>query len=591
MAEVEASLMGGEHRPSSTRYSRHNSTASHHQEPPDDYEQTAPLFSTSSRPSFSPDTKHTHTNGMNATGSGIDVAYHAYSDDSDAEAAAGLAAMQMAEDQEAAYLARGVRPSGTFHSRDTSQQSNPPPLREGGSSSESDVPVDMDTYGGLPNSYSFRYGNQLSPSRLTPRDEDPHRHTPSGVSLQRSEASSEILSMPPGDYAMGDDAIHPFPAFGARTDTGGTGGLAEPSLQSRRMSFEDGDELTLVDSETGDPTQGTPMGSARSSTTMPMRTGSRPLPPTPGGSERMLARHQKRDEFGRPIYPQAPDEYEQTFSPGGTVIHKANSIGSYSNTPYVVPPGRSITDAEQRRPAGLNTLRTSVVYENGLTPESAALASGKGVGSIDLPAIPAGKRRKFVPSKLSTHEFKRCAEPWAHSSILAWIVEMTEGESDLKISAIVEAVVALFTHKVPTMNTADAEVLSAKLVDQMVAVGALVKDEEWVKIGRVPHDRRHLPADGHRLLRVAAARARDAGPLLLAPLHAHAQEDQPADARARARAQDRGLGHVLQAEEGGPRQRAAQGRRAAEQPARESSRPRTRTWTSSTCCACCTTTA
>ena len=485
--------MGHSQEPS-PRYSRHGTGASYDLGPTNGGEEPAPLFSASNRPSVSPDVSHTHTNGLRTSGSGIDVAYEAYSDESDAEAAAGLAAMQMAEEQEAADRARGVQPSGTFHSREPSEQSNHLRPQDGGNSgsgSGSDVGIDMDTYGGLPSSFSMRYGNQPSPSRLTPLDDRDHRHTPSAISLQRSDASSEILSMPAGDYSMASDAIHPFPAFGARTDTGGTGGLAEPSAYPRRLSFEDGDEAPLVDgADYVDPASQAPSRSSmRSSVTMPVRTGSRPLPPTPGGGADPSRLRRQTDEYGRPVYPQAPDEYESTFTPGGTAVQKANSIGSYSNTPYVVPPGRSITDAEQRRRAGLSSIRTSVLYEGGLAPESAMTASGAkgvGLGNLDLPAIPTGKRRKFVPNKLSTNEFARCKEPWAQSSVLGWLVDMTEGESDLKESALAEAVVALFTHKVPTMNTADAEALSARLVAQMSAEGALVKDEEWVKFGSTP---------------------------------------------------------------------------------------------------------
>ncbi|EHL03455.1 putative Rho1 guanine nucleotide exchange factor 3 [Glarea lozoyensis 74030] len=59
-----------------------------------------------------------------------------------------------------------------------------------------------------------------------------------------------------------------------------------------------------------------------------------------------------------------------------------------------------------------------------------------------------------------------------------------EGESDLRQKAIEEALVSLFTHKVPTMNTADAETLSARVVKTMLEAGILVPEEEWVKLGQ-----------------------------------------------------------------------------------------------------------
>jgi len=58
---------------------------------------------------------------------------------------------------------------------------------------------------------------------------------------------------------------------------------------------------------------------------------------------------------------------------------------------------------------------------------------------------------------------------------------MTEGENDLKEGPIQEGLIALFTHKVPTMNIADAETLSSRVVDEMLKAGTLVHDEEWLK--------------------------------------------------------------------------------------------------------------
>lgn len=94
-----------------------------------------------------------------------------------------------------------------------------------------------------------------------------------------------------------------------------------------------------------------------------------------------------------------------------------------------------------------------------------------------------GRKRKFVPSKLTSADIKRCADPWALSGITAWIREMAEGEPDLKRKTIEEGVLRLFTAKVPTMNVADAELLSASVVDSMFAAGILIPEEEWVKFG------------------------------------------------------------------------------------------------------------
>src|SRR5690606_1631455 len=79
--------------------------------------------------------------------------------------------------------------------------------------------------------------------------------------------------------------------------------------------------------------------------------------------------------------------------------------------------------------------------------------------------------------------FRRCAEPWALSSIADWLKEITNNEIDLKEVALADAVAALFTHFVPTMNVADAETLAAKVVGGFMKEKKLVKEEEWVKFG------------------------------------------------------------------------------------------------------------
>lgn len=164
---------------------------------------------------------------------------------------------------------------------------------------------------------------------------------------------------------------------------------------------------------------------------------------------------------------------------------RSSSLISHSSTPQTIPPIRSKTDADRARilkqQQQLSSVRTGSVYGSEFgSPDFSIPQSAELLG---LPEIPAGKRRKFNPAKLSTNDFNKCPEPWALSSILAWIREMSEGETDLKEHAIIDGIVALFTHKVPTMNVADGEALGAKVVRAMFDEGALLKEEEWVKFG------------------------------------------------------------------------------------------------------------
>ena len=489
MREIEEAVMG---RPASLGIHGQSprSERIYHQARIDEEEEPMPLFSSHSSTGQSPDTRNIHMNGTGVTSGSIDAIYNAYSDESDAEAAAGLAAMRLAEEQDAAEESRRSSSNTATSRAQGSQYSQRQDYYQGQEqSSDSDVPMDIESYGGgLPNHYGYNYGNRStqpisnlnSQTNLSDLGNSNNYYMPTET-LQRSGNSEEALTMPPGNYFMSDDeAIHPFPTFGARVDTGGTGGLQEPGSHPRRLSFEDGDEATLVDySDFARPTSSASSMTYRDSiSTYPTPSSSRPLPRVPASGSEYGPRRRQTDQFGRPLYPLAPDEYAQ-YSAGGVAVQKANSIGSHSTTPHVLPPGRSVTDAEQRRRHQvLSGLRTDTNADI-----DASMASSGKFGGLDLPAIPPGRRKKFIPEKLSTQDYKRCLEPWALSAILAWIKEMTEGEADLREHAIIDGIVQLFTHKVPTMNTADAEGLSAKVVADMFSAGALVKEEEWVKFG------------------------------------------------------------------------------------------------------------
>lgn len=65
------------------------------------------------------------------------------------------------------------------------------------------------------------------------------------------------------------------------------------------------------------------------------------------------------------------------------------------------------------------------------------------------------------------------------SAIVAWLRQIVEGEQYLKKSSLVDALVGLFTFKVPTMPTATAETVSASIVDELETTGVLRPEEEW----------------------------------------------------------------------------------------------------------------
>lgn len=497
MKEVEAAVMGTEPNNS---YSRHNerrgSTLSHSRTHED--QDPEPLFSNEIQSSIVPQDDYVLPNGhVSETGAGHYINYDAYSDRSDAEAEAGLAAMYMADQQEAAEELRRNHEAESQAASLAPNQTSRYGDYTTDLSSDSDVNVDMDTYGGGFSGH-VHYGDQptLQPDSQTNVSEPSYQN-------RRSVTSNDLSDRHQGmyDYSIPEqDEIHPFPpTISARVDTGGTGGLAEPSLHPRRLSFEDGDEITLAESE-GAHTSATQSPSREDMPDMffhPGANASRPLPAAPpsaisknriphlmpAGTYQHPERLYQYDQYNRTSYPPAPDAYNQLLTPSGTPVPRSSSLISHGTAPQAVTPLRSKTDADRARIRQqlLMGLRSTSAYSE--TPDSSIFQSAELLG---LPEIPAGRRKKFNPGKLSSHDFKKCPEPWALSSIVTWIKDMSEGEADLKEQAIVDGIVALFTHKVPTMNTADAETLGARVVKAMFESGTLAKEEEWVKFGVAP---------------------------------------------------------------------------------------------------------
>lgn len=383
-----------------------------------------------------------------------------YQGDSDTEAAAGLQAMQIAERDDISRPNRH-QSVNSFGTTSTAVAPSYHQGAEGALDEDSDgayVPMDI-SMGFDP---GFGYGPGMGSS---PPISPPMEYT----STTAAGGMNEAISFPPGDYEWAntnDELLSP--RMTARVETGGLGGLVEPSTE-RRMSFDEDDEATLVDiAGSRSSTSGSP---SKFSNSYLQRTGSgRPLPPTPeNGALLTPQRHMsQQDRYD-------PESYEARMAAAAAAadVRKTNSLNGPGHSSNLSVPERSITDAEQRRRHG----HRSSFYDL----QAKADASFPGPGEIDLPSIPAGRHRRFIPSKFSSKDYAECKEPWAISGILTWLKEMADGETDLKEQLIIDGLIGLFTHKVPTMNIADAEVLSANLVNQMLHEAALHRVEEWVQ--------------------------------------------------------------------------------------------------------------
>lgn len=395
-----------------------------------------------------------------------------YSDeDTDPEALAGLEAMREAERQDAEDEARrrsgtmtGVYRSSTFFSSQPAPMTQSTPEVPQGS--DSDVPFDLGSYGGGFDAH-MSYGgdpNQLRVARNESMSESHSRSQPvsSSGSMRRSGHASESESY---DH----DSRPSYQYSHARVDAFGTGGLADPGARDRRLSYDEGDEAPLLDYSTlapGEP----PLEIFYGSQSL---TG-RPLPPPPpdayGSSAPYPTEYGSTHHIQFPSVPTYTPSYYQQQPPTGPNLPRHTSLVSHPSTPQAIAPARAITDAEQRRRLQQRISGTLVSDSSGNDTANASAVT------LDLPSI----TKKFSPAKLNPRDFDRCREPWALSALVAWLKAIVEGEQFLKKHQLVEALVALFTYKVPTMNIADAETLSGRLIDEMHNSEVLYDEEEWL---------------------------------------------------------------------------------------------------------------
>lgn len=408
-------------------------------------------------------------------------------DDDDPEGTAGVLAMQQAEldDQRFGggpfmYSGPGPAPAAPVPAAvaapPATTQPNPPPFPSEDQNHSSDSDFGGMDLGMLSGGYAgtLAYGADIGTLPGSSSMQDDPRPLPT-----------------PGYYNSLKENYDNAAAFNnAEMDYGGTGGLQAPD--AHRLSFDEGREERVsihsqqsgTESPTKDDYQDLFYHPGLTNRPLPA------LPPGPGSdSSSMLSVHNSvRSQHQQSHSVNADARYYQADGPenfyqqgGQQTLHPERSIslGGHSHTPQIQTPARSRTDAaEERKKVNRHHQIThqGPTFEYDSTPAAAA-------GAFDSITLPSGRKKKFVPSKLTAGDFNRCTQPWALSGIEGWIRALGEGEPDLREKTIEEAVTNLFVFKIPTMNVADAEALSSQTVANMLESQVLLPDEEWVKFG------------------------------------------------------------------------------------------------------------
>lgn len=426
-----------------------------------------------------------------------DVRRTTYGEESDdPEAAAGLEAMRLA-DQEDIH-----NRSSLFESYNDPTPSIAEPTYPD-TSSDSDyahATMDMGLYsGGYDAHLSYGASNFDVGGRTNMGDEMGVRSRPLPMPTPQAFQRPEEHSPPLGLGGMVSYQDNPA-------------SVLEQSNRHRAYSYENGDEGSSIPSAGVDSRLSGRSGNSSPSKDGyddfyygpgPNASGDRPLPALPTDVQQSYNNNvhdgrsgesygNNRDsqyawltEATQPYF--APNGYEQPQSSTDQMLAIPRSVShtSSSNHPKAMAPIRAKTDAEERQAAKHRVSRQLLSRGNGSLD---GYDSGPSIAP-DLPILPAGgRRKKFSPEKLSSSDFDRCSEPWAMSKVADWLQEMCRGEtdlvdSDLKENMLSQGLVNLFTHKVPTMNTTDAEILSQHVIQNMFEVGLLIRDEEWVKLG------------------------------------------------------------------------------------------------------------
>ncbi|KAI5305242.1 hypothetical protein KEM56_004930 [Ascosphaera pollenicola] len=92
-----------------------------------------------------------------------------------------------------------------------------------------------------------------------------------------------------------------------------------------------------------------------------------------------------------------------------------------------------------------------------------------------------GRSGQLEPSRLTKLEFNRCTEPWAASSLVAWLKDLAASVTEMSKDDVTKCLLLLIQNKTPTIALLDAEKIAGQVVNDMLAQGVLEGTEPELK--------------------------------------------------------------------------------------------------------------
>lgn len=160
---------------------------------------------------------------------------------------------------------------------------------------------------------------------------------------------------------------------------------------------------------------------------------------------------------------------EQEF--GSRAARQITPVVSYQQ---MTPTDPTLTQVFQQLPKRnslpppLNRARSSDMLAASTSSSYRSSVSHSLMVQLGLPSLPKPVR---TWTQLSSKDYNNCREPWALSSIAAWLILLFEKEALIPFKDITQCLVGLFSHVIPTLNWVRVEQIAQSVINSFRSSG------------------------------------------------------------------------------------------------------------------------